>query len=467
MEKVNVRISGIEINRFKNVIKGTLSFENPRKDYKASILGLYGQNGSGKTTLIDAIELLKCILSGNSIDQKFADYINVDSKEAEIIYSFSLENGKEKMDVHYRILIGTQSDDGSGKKVRILNESLRCPILSDKRVQQGKLIETDASDLFVPVPKRQLLVGKDKDDMLSMLVAKKLTEAQSRSFIFSEELIGHIRDRVNSDLLEESQKEEILYYFRILFSLSNYGKRELYVINTRNSGIIALNVQPLMFKYEDGKRGAFGGMVFDLNGPCIIHENQMEIAEKVIASMNLVLKQMIPGLTIGIRELGTELMENGEVGHRIQFVSERDQREIPLNYESEGIKKIISILQLLIVVFNQPSVTLAVDELDSGIFEYLLGELLSIIAEKGKGQLIFTSHDLRPLETIDRGFIAFTTTNPENRYVRLSGIKESNNLRDCFYRNIMLGGSEEELYDHTNNSEIALAFMEAGEHSGS
>ena len=67
---------------------------------------------------------------------------------------------------------------------------------------------------------------------------------------------------------------------------------------------------------------------------------------------------------------------------------------------------------------------LTVDELDAGIFEYLLGELLKVISEKGKGQLIFTSHNLRPLETIDKGFIAFTTVNPENRYIRFVNVKE-------------------------------------------
>ena len=66
---------------------------------------------------------------------------------------------------------------------------------------------------------------------------------------------------------------------------------------------------------------------------------------------------------------------------------------------------------------------MAIDELDSGIFEYLLGEILRIISEKGKGQLIFTSHNLRPLETIDKGFVAFTTTNVNNRYIRFSNVK--------------------------------------------
>ena len=108
-------------------------------------------------------------------------------------------------------------------------------------------------------------------------------------------------------------------------------------------------------------------------------------------------------------------------------------------------------------------VTVAIDELDSGVFEYLLGEMLNIISEKGKGQLIFTSHNLRPLETIDKGFIAFTTTNQKNRYIRLTNVKGTNNLRDFYYRDIVLGEQSEQVYNPTNNFEIALAFREAGE----
>lgn len=125
------------------------------------------------------------------------------------------------------------------------------------------------------------------------------------------------------------------------------------------------------------------------------------------------------------------------------------------------------ILQLLIVVYNNDSITVAIDELDSGIFEYLLGEILRIISEKGNGQLIFTSHNLRPLETIDKGFIAFTTTNVNNRYIRFSNVKNNNNLRDFYYRDIILGEQDEPVYETTNNYEIALAFREAGDISGS
>ena len=117
-------------------------------------------------------------------------------------------------------------------------------------------------------------------------------------------------------------------------------------------------------------------------------------------------------------------------------------------------------------MYNRGSITVAVDELDSGVFEYLLGELLRIISEKGKGQLIFTSHNLRPLETLDHGFVAFTTTNAENRYIRFTNIKTNNNLRDFYYRDIILGEQSEVVYEPTNNYEIALAFREAGDLNG-
>ena len=76
--------------------------------------------------------------------------------------------------------------------------------------------------------------------------------------------------------------------------------------------------------------------------------------------------------------------------------------------------------------------------------------------------MIFTSNNLRPLETIDRGFVAFTTTNPENRYIRLTNVKDNNNLRDFYYRDIILGSQKEDLYDLTNNYKISLAFKKAG-----
>ncbi len=59
MENTIVRIESIQIKNFKNVKSGYLNFNNTKKSYRSSVLGLYGQNGSGKTAVIDALALLK------------------------------------------------------------------------------------------------------------------------------------------------------------------------------------------------------------------------------------------------------------------------------------------------------------------------------------------------------------------------------------------------------------------------
>ena len=63
----------------------------------------------------------------------------------------------------------------------------------------------------------------------------------------------------------------------------------------------------------------------------------------------MVLSQIVPGLTISMYNFGPQVLKNGNIGCRVQLMSKKNSKEIPLRYESEGIKKIVSILQLLIV----------------------------------------------------------------------------------------------------------------------
>lgn len=462
-----VRIESITIQNFKNIKNGHLNFENSKKNYASSILGLYGQNGSGKTALIDALELLRLALSGKSLPQHFANFINVDSESATIKYALKVQSDKYKSayDVVYELSLKREIDDSNQNmdnpsttenyKAIIVDEILSYSYEPEigKRERFATIIDTRTENdkPFVPVAKYNVLVGKSKETLTNLMVAKQLARATSRSFIFSKELVNIIRQKCQKD-----------YHRYLIDRMMVFGNYELFVINTSNTGLISMDALPLSFRYSENGKATVGNMLLKLNEPTLIPEQALGIVKKVVANMNIVLQQIIPGLTIGVRELGTQLNSNGSLGCRVQLISKKNSKEIPLKYESEGIKKIVSILQLLIVVYNKASITVAIDELDSGVFEYLLGEILRIISEKGKGQLIFTSHNLRPLETIDKGFIAFTTTNPDNRYIRMTNVKSSNNLRDFYYRDIILGEQDEPVYDTTNNYEIALAFREAG-----
>ncbi|MGL5259564.1 MAG: AAA family ATPase [Lachnospiraceae bacterium] len=472
MSKKTVRIENISIENFKNVKYGSLNLENRRKDYKSSILGLYGQNGSGKTALIDALQLLKYALIGKAIPQKYADYVNVDSEKSTLIFQFMVCDEKIKYDVWYQfslrkieendaingsIDIENDSDTKPQIRVEIYDEVLSYGFTSkEEKLRKSALIDTRSSEVFIPKTKFVELVGDDKTQNTDLFVTKKLTQVTSRSFIFSREMINVFRKNCKNEI-----------YINLINRLNLFGSRELFIIGTESIGLISLNTLPLSFKYSSKGADTTGSLVLALDRPALIPEEACDVVDKIILNMNIVLEQLIPGLTISMVDLGGALLKDGSIGKQIQLMSLKNSKPIPFCYESEGIKKIVSILQLLIAVYNNASITVAVDELDGGIFEYLLGELLNIISEKGKGQLIFTSHNLRPLETIDKGFVAFTTTNPEKRYIRMGNVKGTNNLRDFYYRDIVLGEQNEQVYSHTNNFEIALAFREAGETIGS
>ncbi len=473
MNGMRVRISDIEIAHFKNVDHGTITLMNQDTKYKASILGLYGQNGSGKTALIDALSVLKYALCGLPVPAKYAEYVSVEASYSYFKFGFKIESADSKShyDATYEFKLKREAssiemaaEQEQPATMAVIFEELLCYSYDtpDGKEKMGPVINTNTDAPFSPKTKFDILVNKSKDRkrnksvITDLLVAKKLASATSRSFVFSKELINAIL-----------QNCKHAAHRSLIESLVNFGSLELFVFDTTNTGLISLNTLPLSLKYQTGGNGIAGSFIIPLDRSGIIPEQAYDIMCKAIDSINIVLQQLVPGLTVSLSKLGTQLLPDNSMGARVQLVSHKNSKEIALAYESEGIKKIFSILQLLINVYNDYSITVAIDELDSGVFEYLLGEILKIISEKGKGQLIFTSHNLRPLETIDKSFVAFTTTNPSNRYLRLTNVKANNNLRDFYYRDLIVDDQSETLYEPTNNSEISLAFREAGDyHAG-
>ena len=184
----------------------------------------------------------------------------------------------------------------------------------------------------------------------------------------------------------------------------------------------------------------------DKNDSIIINKDIYSDVEKTIEEINEILKKIIPNLQIKLEKQKEEISNDGIKNIIADLRSIREGKPISLRYELEGIKRIVSILGVLIAVYNQRSVCLAIDELDSGIFEYLLGEILEVLSNEIKGQVIFTSHNLRILEKIDKKKIVFSTTNPNNRYIKFKYAKPSNNLRDMYLRELIIQEQDEELY---------------------
>lgn len=454
-EKI-IRIKEVELFNFKNVEYGKIDFSKdasiPDRVNQSEIIGIYGQNGSGKTAFVDAMWLIKHLLSGKELPQNAGDYIYINKETATIKMVFSVKLISNEFLIFYE----TELERFEENKAKVVRESLSYKEWVDGGWKsKAGIIKYNIDNkeyTFKPIENYRLLMSNDMDNQIGLGVAKKMSEKNSTSFVFGNEV---------EEIIKKS--EAFKQYAEIILALKQYANVNLFIIKNNHSGMINMNLLiPFSFRLLDEKKVTQGDLAIGLLNPSVVPEEVYNVVVKIIDQMNIVLETIIPGLHIGLKDHGKQLREDGSEGIRVELVSLRDEMKIPLKYESDGIKKIISILSTLITMFNNPTVCMVVDELDAGIFEYLLGEILQIISESGKGQLVFTSHNLRPLEMLDTNSIVFTTTNPQNRYMRFANVKFNNNLRDLYYRSINLGGQKEEIYKDTNSFEISRAFRFAG-----
>lgn len=461
-----VRIKKVVLKDFKNVGYGEIVLNCGRQfvpyNTESDILGVYGQNGSGKTSFIEALSILQDLMAGVAVPSAYADCVAIGKEfsELEFVFDLQYENGVIREAV-YSFCLSSQklSDDELHEKYKdapddfeVPDEDCKVVIFNEKfsliwenASKRQVIIDTSSEESpFVPATKRKEIAGSGKKTLVSLEVNKQLAYGKSRSFIFMKETLQLFGENDNKSL-----------FFQVLVELRLFARNYLFVVDTKSSGFIRLNFALPIYTGN-------GQFMFDVRRPVTIDNRDIEELREDIGKISSVLTQLVPGLSIGIKEISQTLDKDGNAATISMLIAYREGKELPLRDESDGVRKIISVLSLIIAAFNERSVTVAIDEFDAGIFEYLLGEILQAIEESGKGQFIFTSHNLRPLEVINKKFLYFTTTNPQNRYIRLKKIATTNNLRDTYFREIILCEQEEEIYNRTKKFKIVAALKKAG-----
>lgn len=346
----------------------------------------------------------------------------------------------------------------------------------------------------------------DKDISNRYTTAKAISKDNGTSFLFSQKFFECLKEVVEkheklleennditsttenfADSLAEEEKDLIAVFektakqnhdvlkrlmsfciyvtipYEIIKNLGTFGRAYLQVIDTATTGMTNINsrLPLLLWKHNQDGGVCFSKFSLLMNEPTAVSEERYAWIMQALTSVSDVLSKIVPDMALDFADLGKRLTKDNEEEHCFEILSKRKGRTIPLKYESDGIRRMVSILSLLIAVYNEESFTVAIDEIDSGIFEYLLGELLSVMSDSIKGQFIFTSHNLRALEVLPAKYLCFTTVNPENRFTTLPR-RGNSNMRDTYFRNIVLGSDKESVYNATDRFEIESAFYKAG-----
>lgn len=465
-EKSLVRIVESELKNFKNVTYGDIKYvnysnvENRAELMASDVNGIYGQNGSGKTAIIEALDILQHVMSGNTI--KYDEYAGMfDEKEMMGLSTvFFIERDDRKYKAIYELFLKRNKEE---KQIQIYSENIRY-------WQRGKYWKAERNVLFSnPYYDTESILKNLKPSVLSD-VKKNVDKirffdsVQNIAVLCAQRNISlYFNDVFSKSMEMDNLNEEEKAFSDVVKALFEFARLKFQVVKVNQLGANYSNTFiPVNVHTESENEITQGCIPLFINGRGEFPEIIYNKLEHIVSAINVALKSIVSNLSIELVKTNEEVNKDGENIVQVEVYSNRDGKRFLTKYESEGIKRIISLLNYLISLYNNPGVCLVVDELDAGIFEYLLGELLGVLAEEAKGQLIFTSHNLRVMEKLDKKNIICSTVNPENRYISLKGIEKTHNRRDFYIRTIVLGGQKERLYDDTDLQDMGYAFKKAG-----
>lgn len=471
--KSNIRILEISIKNIKNVKQGRIEFsskneiENGNFEFDHSdVIGIYGPNGSSKTALVNSFNILKNIIVSKNINdnEPFINHFdgtevfelinkNANSATLELMY-FTDVNSKKIFFYEVEII-----KNENAKIAQINKEKLSYKSYSDELKSWSnkvKLIEVDytsenTSNFISPLVFVITLKKYDKNVLGKFQRLIGTVSSTNSSFIFSDTFISNLA--------------KIEFYKKISSSLNvlkKYAVHNMHVYDNKEiSKITANDAIPFFYKSRSNNIiNTFFGQ-FSIFGESMMDVSCKQIVSDYFKEIDIVINKIIPNMHVEVVDLGNAVLDNGTEGFKFEVLSIRNDTKIPLRLESDGIKKIISLITSLVDIFNNPSSILIIDEFDSGIFEYLLGELLKTIKDDAKGQFIFTSHNLRALEVI-RESIIFSSLDENNRYISFPRISKTENLRSKYIKMMFLDNGNK-FADSIDLYEIYRAFIRAGE----
>ncbi len=469
-----IKISRIKLINFKNVKNGEIFLNNKDADNTTvNVLGIYGQNGSGKSAFVEAMNIIDLLLKGLSLPKNTNDliYFGEDKSAIEIDFIYYSKITDKTYIVYYSVELNNLINftktgfNEEPNDILINNETIKYKLFG-KGNWSSTIISYNYKkliDIFSPATMYSSLIY-NQDNTLNALMARRISIGETKSFIFNSEMFK-IYDLVCDDMRSNKIpfNLELAEKLNCLTELHDYALNKLNILNEKTVNLASQ--LPLIVDFKKDSLSIELLRSLKIQDKLVPKERVIELIQ-TYEHINTVLNTIIPDLTITIKELSKLTDEKGQELLEIETYVNRGKLSIPFKYESQGIRKIISLLGYLVHVYNDESACVVIDELDSAIFEYLLGELLIVFKENAKGQLIFTSHNLRALEVLDSNSVVFTTTNPENRYIKFKNIKKDNNLRDKYYSTIQLGGQDEEVYLSQKTHVIRRAFRKAGDLNG-
>ena len=411
---LSLRLSGIknievpiEFQFYKKTIKNDFDPSNYR------IKAIYGENGSGKTAIITAVKILSNIISGDnylfdSVTQRnLLELINKKTKAVLIEVEYFLNSDIIKNCYKYRIELKIEKDN----RVHISTETLQVRKGANSqnkytavyKVEHGELVEHSNNPLFFEYKNAtQNLLSQRSFASFALDFLKPNEKTISPEDIHVLYLfVFAFRLNVYIDQADDHRK-----YINdlILSELKEKKPEEIY--DSAVEADLSLN------EYNDG----------------VVPKEHFENYKMGIARMCSFIQMFKPNLKNILIET-----KDYNTGYKCNLVMEYTHYSIASEFESNGIKKLMSLFGCLDAACR--GFIVFIDELDSNINDIYLNKIIEFFMKFGYGQLCFTAHNLSPMSILKSNKLSISfisNINTVHTWVRNGNQSPESAYRDGF-----------------------------------
>lgn len=377
-------LSYIELENFKSFEKIRIDFRQSHGEPKKLIF-IYGENGSGKSNITSSVLFLLQTLS-------------------------TLAKSKKINEITENKNIGTNSKD----RERLTHEIIRLSYLTLSALIEDYITIGSEKNMRLKFGFR--INGQDgsytmvfsKQGIVSEELRYKINERGGKTFSITESEIV-LSPSIFTDIAYRRELRNTIkkywgkHTFLAILTNELEEKNMSYIRSTINESLFEvidwLQIMSVWCKEADCERGRLAtpiSFVQRLDKGTVSNEDDIELhaCEKALNSLFTQLysdiKAVYYKLSPSENEFKYELYFRKNInGHCL---------DIPISLESTGTKKLLNVFPLLLA--SASGATVVIDEIDSGIHDLLMKQLIESVSDSISGQFIATTHNTLLMEVL-------------------------------------------------------------------
>lgn len=404
---------------------------NKTKDKTNNFIAIYGENGSGKTNLVELFKFLQQITISRIIDVK----LNMLPKEFFELKEKMLDDTPLDMKPLWQLSLNLE-------EYRMINEKEDTEIEYGFKINDKEGFYSIKFNTEIVEEKLYYLVNKQNGYYYQISKHDKEIVKELNNSVF-------INEKYNKELEENIEKYWGKYSFLSLLTFESKDKNEEYVNNNISSkmfGIIeelvsmTIHVNKWFFKFVPDNYMK-KTVLADLKSG-IVSKDKINEIKKYENVLNIFFTQAYADIK-SVKYIIEEI--EGKIKYKLYFnkMIGGNLKSIPVELESEGTKKIIEEFDTLIGAIMGE--TVIIDEIDNGIHDLLMKNIILSIKDEITGQLIITTHNTLLLEILPKECIYILSVDYEGNKnintIKEYGIKiqKNHNARDLYFKGLFGG----------------------------